>query len=112
MKRKISKKVTAALAAVNLLLASSLTAFASGGNFQGSTIATGVKKLLDDILAWATPLVVVIGAIFIVYFSIRRGQSDEGEKRRWENRIISAIVCTVIGTLATSFLSMFMGYFQ
>ena len=111
-KKKIFKKIAAVLAAANISLMLAVSAFAASGNFASSQFATGISRLLSDVLAWATPLVVIIGAIFIVYFAVRRGQADEGEKKRWENRIVSAIIFTIIGSLASSFLQMFMGYFQ
>lgn len=111
-KRKFLKKFAAVLAAVNISLLLASSAFAQGGSFASSSFATGVSRLIGDILAWLTPLAVTIGAIFIAYFAIRRGQADESEKKRWENRIVSAIICTIIASLATSFLSMFMGYFN
>lgn len=85
---------------------------AASGNFGSSEIATGTMNLLQDLLSWLYLLIPVAGALCVAYFCVRRGHSDEQDKKQWTNRIQTAIVSTVIGLLATAVINLVVGYFK
>lgn len=82
------------------------------GNFGSSVIATGTQNLLNDILSWLYLVIPILGALFVAYFCVRRAGADEQDKKQYTNRIITAVVSTVIGLIANSVISLVVGYFQ
>ena len=90
----------------------SVTAFAEdGGGLGGSVVATGLKNLLNDASTILLGLAAVVGTVCIVYFCIRRSAADEMDRKKWDNRIITAVVSTIGAVVATSLLTVITGYF-
>ncbi len=85
---------------------------AAPGGFASSNIATGTQNLLNDVLSWLFLIIPVIGAVIVAYLCIRRASADEQDKKQYTNRIVTAIISTVIGLIANSVISLVVGYFQ
>lgn len=84
----------------------------ASGNFGSSVIAKGTQNLLNDILTWLFLIIPVFGAVVVAYFCIRRAGADEQDKKQYTNRIVTAVISTVIGLIANSVISLVVGYFQ
>ncbi len=107
---KFRKRITAAITAVIAALAVSVTAFAQG-DLGSSTLATGMSNLLNDASTVLLGLAAVVGTVCIIYFCIRRSAADEMDQKKWNNRIVTAVVSTIGAVIATSLLSVITGYF-
>lgn len=107
---KFRKRITAVITAVIVALAVSVTAFAEGG-LGSSTLATGMSNLLNDASTVLLGLAAVVGTVCIIYFCIRRSAADEMDQKKWNNRIVTAVVSTIGAVIATSLLSVITGYF-
>lgn len=108
---KVKARVAAAITAVISALTLSVTAFAEGGGLGSSTLATGMTNLLKDASTVLLGLAAVVGTVCIIYFCIRRSAADEMDQKKWNNRIVTAVVSTVGAVIATSLLSVITGYF-
>ena len=87
-----------------------MTAFAQG-DLGSSTLATGMSNLLNDASTVLLGLAAVVGTVCIIYFCIRRSAADEMDQKKWNNRIVTAVVSTIGAVIATSLLSVITGYF-
>lgn len=82
------------------------------GGFASSNIAKGTQNLLNDILNWLFLIIPIAGAVIVAYLCIRRAGADEQDKKQYTNRIVTAVISTVIGLIANSVISLVVGYFQ
>lgn len=110
MTRKVKSIISAVTAAV-VTAALSVTAFADEGGLSGSVVATGLTNLLNDASTILLGLAAIVGTVCIVYFCIRRSAADEMDRKKWDNRIITAVVSTIGAVVATSLLTVITGYF-
>lgn len=113
--RKVKSKWRAAGttgAAALFLLANSITAYASGGGIQDSQIAKGTEKLIQDATTWLMVLAPVVAGLLIIYFCIRRSAADEMDQKKWNNRIVVAIVSCIGAVLGSATLNIIISYYQ
>lgn len=101
------KKKLISLAAMSTALLS--TAQASG--FQSSTIATGTKQLIQDVMGYAVVLCPIVGGLAAVYFLIRRSIADEQDGKMWMKRVTVAVGCGVGGALVSGIITMLASYY-
>ena len=66
------------------------------------------SKLLKK---FAIPAPVVSG-LLIIYFCIRRGMADEMDQKKWNNRIVVAVVSCIGAVLGSATLTLILGYYQ
>ena len=116
MKRKIKNAVakfrvagTISTAAF-LMLMGSATAHASG--VSQSKLATGTEKLIGDATTWLMVLAPVVAGLLIIYFCSRRSAADEMDQKKWNNRIVAAIVSCIGAVLGSATLNIIIGYYQ
>ena len=112
MKRKIKNaavryRAAAIGTAAFLMLADSTTAYASG--ISQSKLATGTEKLIADATTWLMVLAPVVAGLLIIYFCIRRSAADQ---KKWNNRIVVAIVSCIGAVLGSATLNIIIGYYQ
>ena len=116
MKRKIKNaavRLRAACAtgtAALLMLANNNTAYSSG--ISQSKLATGTEKLSADATTWLMVLAPVVAGLLIIYFCIRRSAADEMDQKKWNNRIVVAIVSCIGAVLGSATLNIIIGYYQ
>lgn len=116
MKRKIENaalRLRAAGAigtAALLMLVDSTTAYASG--VSQSKLATGTEQLIGDATSWLMLLAPVVAGLLIIYFCIRRSAADEMDQKKWNNRIVVAIVSCIGAVLGSATLNIIIGYYQ
>lgn len=94
-----------------LLLQNTTTAYAAG-SIQDSKIATGTQKLIQDATTWLMVLAPVVAGLLIIYFCIRRSAADEMDQKKWNNRIVVAIVSCIGAVLGSATLNIIIGYYQ
>lgn len=116
MKRKI-KNAAARLRAVGamgtaalFMLMGDTTAYASG--VSQSKLATGTEQLIGDATTWLMVLAPVVAGLLIIYFCIRRSAADEMDQKKWNNRIVAAIVSCIGAVLGSATLNIIIGYYQ
>ncbi len=116
MKRKINKAVSrlraagaAALAAL-FMLADSATVYASG--IGQSKLAKGTEKLIGDATTWLMVLAPIVAGLLIIYFCIRRSAADEMDQKKWNNRIVAAVVSCIGAVLGSATLNIIISYYK
>ena len=86
-------------------------AYAAGG-IQGSKIVTGTEKLIGDVTTWLMVLAPVVAGLLIIYFCIRRSAADEMDTKKWNNRIVVAVVSCIGAVLGSATLNLIIGYYK
>ena len=81
----------------------SAPAYAAG--VQDSQIVKGTEKLVGDVAP-------VVAGLLIIYFCIRRGMADEMDQKKWNNRIVVAVVSCIGAVLGSATLNLILGYYQ
>lgn len=109
-KQKV-KAVGASVLTAFLMLQSTTTAYAAGG-IGGSQIAKGTEKLIQDATTWLMILAPVAAGLLIIYFCIRRSAADEMDQKKWNNRIVVAVVSCIGAVLGSATLNIIIGYYQ
>lgn len=87
-----------------------MTAYASG--VSGSQIVKGTEKLIGDVTTWLMVLAPVVAGLLIIYFCIRRSAADEMDTKKWNNRIVVAIVSCIGAVLGSATLNIIIGYYN
>ena len=113
--KHIKRKWRAAAVSVSaalFMLMNSITAYATGGGIQGSQIAKGTEKLIQDATSWLMVLAPVAAGLLIIYFCIRRSAADEMDQKKWNNRIVVAVVSCIGAVLGSATLNIIIGYYK
>ncbi len=116
MKRKIKRAVSrlraagAAVFAALFMVADSVTVYASG--IGQSKLAKGTEKLIGDATTWLMVLAPVVAGLLIIYFCIRRSAADEMDQKKWNNRIVAAVVSCIGAVLGSATLNIIIGYYK
>lgn len=90
------------LAAFAVFLLNTQTAYASG--ISESKLAKGTEKLIGDATTWLMVLAPVVAGLLIIYFCIRRSAADEMDQKKWNNRIVVAIVSCIGAVIGSATL--------
>lgn len=84
----------------------------TGNTIANSAIGQGITNLITDITGY---LLVIIPAVFVLlfaYFQIRKGAADDDmDKKIWDKKIKSLIICCVLAECASACVNLIMGYF-
>lgn len=107
-----TKAVGAGLLTAFLMLQNNTVAYAAGAGIGGSQIAKGTEKLIQDATTWLMVLAPVVAGLLIIYFCIRRSAADEMDQKKWNNRIVVAIVSCIGAVLGSATLNIIIGYYQ
>ncbi len=100
------------LTALFVALARGSTVYAGATKIEGSKLATGTQKLIADATTWLMVLAPVVAGLLIIYFCIRRSAADEMDQKKWNSRIIAAIVSCIGAVLGSATLGVIVGYYQ
>lgn len=79
---------------------------------EDSQIVTGTEQLIGDLTTWLMVLAPVVSGLLIIYFCIRRGMADEMDQKKWNNRIVVAVVSCIGAVLGSATLNLILGYYQ
>ncbi len=77
-----------------------------------SKLAKGTEQLISDATTWLMVLAPVVGGLLIIYFCIRRSAADEMDQKKWNNRIVVAIVSCIGAVIGSATLNLIIGYYQ
>jgi ABC-type molybdate transport system permease subunit len=112
-KKLMSKKryIVSLMLSAYFTLAASTPAYAAGG-IGGSPIVTGTEKLIGDVTTWLMVLAPIVAGLLIIYFCIRRSAADEMDQKKWNTRIIAAIVSCIGAILGSATLNLIIGYYR
>lgn len=108
---RLGKKFMAAICAAYIVLITAMPAFAAP-SVSDSKIAKGTEKLIQDVTTWLMVLAPVVAGLLIIYFCIRRSAADEMDQKKWNNRIVVAIVSCIGAVLGSATLNLIIGYYQ
>jgi len=112
IKKLMCKKryfVSLALSAF-LMLTTTMPAYAAG--VSDSQIVKGTEKLIGDVTTWLMVLAPVVAGLLIIYFCIRRSAADEMDTKKWNNRIVVAIISCIGAILGSATLNLIIGYYK
>jgi ABC-type molybdate transport system permease subunit len=102
-----------ACAAVTTLTITAMTAVpASAAGVNDSNIVKGTEKLIGDVTTWLMVLAPVVAGMLIIYFCIRRSAADEMDQKKWNNRIVVAVVSCIGAVLGAATLNLILGYYR
>lgn len=104
------RAATATGSAALYMLANSSMAYAA--DISDSQIAKGTEKLIQDTTTWLMVLAPVVAGLLIIYFCIRRSAADEMDQKKWNNRIVVAVVSCIGAVLGSATLNIIIGYYK
>jgi len=107
---KHGKKLSAFMFSAFFMLTAVMPAYAAGIN--DSPIVKGTEKLIGDITTWLMILAPIVAGMLIIYFCIRRSAADEMDQKKWNTRIIAAIVSCIGAILGAATLNLLIGYYK
>lgn len=107
---KLLSKGKVWLISLSLMLITPMTAFAA--DVGSSTLATGTQKLVSDITTWLMILAPTVTVLLVIYYLIRKSASDEMDSKKWNSRIIVALVSCIGAVLASVIVNLLIGYYQ
>lgn len=81
-------------------------------SISNSKIAKGTEKLINDATTWLMIIAPVVAGLLIIYFCIRRGAADEMDQKKWNNRIMVAVVSCIGAVLGSATLNLIIGYYK
>ncbi|MFI3238783.1 MAG: hypothetical protein R3Y47_12295 [Lachnospiraceae bacterium] len=87
-----------------------IRAYASG--VSNSKIVTGTENLISDVTTWLMVLAPVVAGLLIIYFCIRRSAADEMDQKKWNNRIMVAVISCIGAVLGSATLNVIISYYQ
>jgi len=108
--KKFRKRAISAGGALMIALMTAVPASAAG--VADSGIVKGTQKLIGDVTTWLMILAPVVAGMLIIYFCIRRSAADEMDQKKWNNRIIVAIVSCIGAVLGSATLNIVLGYYS
>jgi purine-cytosine permease-like protein len=88
-----------------------LTNFIVAG-FQGSILATGTERLLNDVSTWLMIIAPIAGVAACIYFLIRRSAADEQDQKMWTKRITGALIAVIAAEIVGAMMKVFLGYYS
>lgn len=91
-------------------LLQSLIVYAS--SITQSKLAKGTERLIKDATSWLMVLAPILAGLLIIYFCIRRSAADEMDQKKWNNRIMVAIVSCIGAVIGSATLNIIIGYYK
>lgn len=107
---RVRGRLAAITAMAYLMLMMPQTAYAV--DVGDSQIVKGTEKLISDVTTWLMVLAPVVSGLLIIYFCIRRSAADEMDQKKWNNRIVVAIVSCIGAVLGSATLNLILGYYK
>lgn len=109
--KKVKEKAWAVILTLYALFMSNYTVYADD-NVQNSKLVKGTEKLINDITTWLMIFAPVVAGVLIIYFFIRRSAADDMDQKKWNNRIVVAIVSCIGAVIASATLNLIIGYYK
>lgn len=114
MKRGSSmvRKALGALIATALMVLNSMNTVYAKESIKDSKIIKGTEELIKDVTTWLMITAPVIAGLFIIYFCVRRSAADEMDIKKWDTRIVVAIVSCIGAVLGAATLNVIISYYK
>jgi len=109
--KKVVATVSAAITSTMLTVGAYAAQPTTGGELASSKAYTGTQSLLNDLSGILLVAAPIVGTACIIYFAIRRSAADEMDQKKWNQRIIIAIVSIIIAVVASSLISVITSYY-
>ncbi|MBD5480358.1 MAG: hypothetical protein HDR14_13920 [Lachnospiraceae bacterium] len=109
-KKRVKAAVQTVLAAFTFFMLQANTVYATG--IKDSNLAKGTENLVKDATTWLMILAPVVAGLLIIYFCIRRSAADEMDQKKWNNRIVVAIVSCIGAVIGSATLNIIIGYYK
>jgi ABC-type multidrug transport system permease subunit len=106
----IKNKTTTIISLIMLFFIKTQNVFAE--TLEGSKIATGTKNLINDATKWLLVLAPTVTVLLIIYYLIRKGMADEQEHKKWNSRIMVALVSCIGAVVASVLINVLTSYFK
>ena len=97
---------------VTIIMLYVLSTSAFAADIASSKLATGTEKLIKDAMSWLLVVAPLVTIVALIYFAIRKGISDEMDHRKWNSRMITAVICGGIAVLASVIVNLVMDYYK
>ena len=81
-------------------------------DINSSPIVKGTENLINDTTTWLMVLAPIAAGLLIIYFCIRRSAADEMDQKKWNTRIIAAVVSCIGAILGSATLNLIIGYYK
>lgn len=107
--QKWSRAAGAGITSLAVSVLSAVPVVAEG--VKDSQIVKGTEKLISDITVWLMVLAPVIAGMLIIYYCVRRSAADEMDQKKWNNRIVVAVVSCIGAVLGSATLNLILSYF-
>jgi hypothetical protein len=104
--KKLSAVMFSAFIMFTMALPVHATSGSGGGGVNGSPIVTGTERLIGDVTTWLMVLAPIVAGLLIIYFCIRRSAADEMDQKKWNTRIIAAIVSCIGAIIGSATLNL------
>ncbi len=104
------KKASVGMTTLAFLILSNMPVHADG--IKDSKVVTGTEKLIGDVTTWLMVLAPVVSGLLIIYFCIRRSAADEMDQKKWNDRIVVAIVSCLGAVVGSATLNLIIGYYK
>lgn len=99
-------------AAVMLIMMLSVAQSAFADDIGSSKLATGTQKLITDATNWLMILAPAVAVLCIIYFLIRKSISDEMDHKKWNTRIVVALISCIGAVLAAVIVNVLISYYK
>ncbi len=111
-RKKPAAKMRTITALIMTAFVSQYLALPAYASITNSKIVTGTERLIGDVTTWLMVLAPVVAGLLIIYFCIRRSAADEMDTKKWNNRIIVAVVSCIGAILGSATLNLIIGYYK
>lgn len=85
---------------------------AKANAIENSKFGTGLKNMFKDASAYLLVISPIAGALFAIYFLIRKNAADEQDQKQWNKRLITTGICVVGAVLVSGTINVIISYFQ
>lgn len=111
LRKILQDKIKNVLTALTVTMAT-LSTKSYATDISNSKIATGTQKLISDATSWLLVIAPTVTVLLIIYYLIRKGMSDEMEHKKWNSRIMVAIISCVGAVVASVLINVLVSYYQ
>lgn len=93
-----------------IMMFTTMSAYAA--DIGSSKLATGTEKLIKDATTWLMIVAPAVTVLLIIYYLIRKGMSEEMDHKKWNSRIMVALISCIGAVLAAVIVNLLVGYYQ
>lgn len=110
-KSNIIKTVLVGIVCFTVLFLTPNSIVFANGDLAKSQLATGLKKLIEDLGTYLILIAIPAGTAVVAYCFIRRGMADEMDHKKWTNRITVTVISTIGAVVAGVIITVVGAYF-